>query len=132
MKKIDTAAVREQARELYADNAREITACAVLLGILAEDTDFDDPSVPILADLAVRIYNEMPLIDEPRYTLHDYADAVTHANAPLDPAKLLALEPESFAMAMIWLATDKRETYEGRAHDQEPLGFNLAPDEPAT
>ena len=43
----------------------------------------------------------------------------------MDPEKLLAVPDDVFDAAMVWLATDKRETYEGREHMQEDLGTDI-------
>lgn len=96
---------------------------AILARILSESGGDD---LDRFVRLAGRIYADMPIIDEPRYSLYDYADAVANARTALDLDKLLALDRDGFAAAMIWLATDKRETYEDRAHAQEPLEVDIA------
>ena len=72
-----------------------------------------------------RILQEMPMIDEPRFSMHDYADAILNARSQVSMEKLLGLPDDEFAAAMVWLAADKRETYEGRGHLQEPLEVDV-------
>ena len=75
--------------------------------------------------LAICLIKTMPGIDESRYTMYDYMDAVINANQTVDIEKLLSLDEDYFAAAMIWLATNKRETYESREHAQEPLELDI-------
>lgn len=75
--------------------------------------------------LVTRILDMLMFIDEPRYTLFDYVDAVIHATHAVSLDKLLALDGEQFPVALIWLATDKRETYEDVPHTQEPLELDI-------
>jgi len=78
-----------------------------------------------IAKVCGRIVNEMPNVDEPRFNMTDYADAIANANQPVDLDKLLSLDDDTFAAAMIWLATDKRETYYGEGHSQEPTEIDI-------
>lgn len=82
-----------------------------------------DP-MPSLA-LVSRIQEVMMSVDEPRYTILDYIDAIVYARNEVSEEKLLALDEEMFAVALIWLATDKRETYEDIPHTQEPLEVDI-------
>lgn len=72
-----------------------------------------------------RILREMPMIDEPRFSMHDYSDAILNARSQVSMEKLLGLPDDEFAAAMVWLAADKRETYEGRGHLQKPLEVDV-------
>lgn len=105
----------------------DILNAAIKLYQMATDMGISEnhPDYQILARLAHRIVTEMTNIDEPRYSMHDYADGIANARQTLNLQKLLDLDNESFAAAMIWLATDKRETYEGRDHMQEPLELDV-------
>ena len=100
--------------------------------IIAPDGEMLDTAKPsYMKDccrLALRIQAVMPGIDEPRFSMEDYADAVAHATVPVDVRKLVYLEDdEAFAKAMAWLAAYKRETYEDRVHEEEPedLGIDV-------
>ena len=81
-----------------------------------------------LARIGGRIYDLMPGVDEPKFSLHDYADAIANAQRNIDPSKMLNLDDESFIAAMLWLAEDKRESYEERDHVQEPLEIDVYAD----
>jgi len=102
----------------------DFTPACMMRQIMSDNDLFgDEATMPRdIARICIRAASLMPGMDEPRYSMHDYADAIAHARIDLVPDKLLALDDESFAAAMIWLATDKRETYEGREHCQEPAG----------
>lgn len=97
-----------------ADQVRDIIADIVL--------SFDPPPSP---ELVSRMRDMMLSTDEPRYTILDYIDAVVYARNEVSEEKLLALDEEMFAVALIWLATDKRETYEDIPHTQEPLEVDI-------
>ena len=75
--------------------------------------------------LAICIVKTMAGFDETRFTAYDYMDGVINATGNVDVEKLLALDEEAFGVAMIWLATNKRETYENREHEQEPLELDI-------
>ena len=114
------------AMEAVSRHPNQILEPALMLRQIVCDLEPDKGEYPILADLVNRIYNVMPHMDEPRYAMHDYADAIANANNAVDAGKLLGLESDDdFAAAMIWLATDKRETYEDRGHSQEPLELDI-------
>lgn len=125
MNDVEVRQTLDLARYLSTVPAGKTVACANMVRQLCEDEAFSDEELHGMARLAGRIYEEMPVIDEPRYNMTDYADAVAHARVPVSVEKLLALDPEQFAAAMVWLATDKRETYEELEHCQEPLEFSI-------
>lgn len=110
-------------------NPDDFTTAYMVFQIMSDNDLFDDEpfasQVKDVARICVRAAALMPGIDEPRYSMYDYADALAHARSDLNVDKLLSLDDESFAAAMIWLATDKRETYEGLEHCQEPPEPNL-------
>lgn len=101
---------------------------ALLAHQILSQIDTDDMSAADVKDVArvcARITDEMPLVDEPEFSMNDYADALANANQAVSFSKLLALDDESFPVAMIWLATDKRETYCGQGHAQGPLEVDV-------
>lgn len=124
MNRIVFERTRELARSLMTRYPSAVVDQAILVRILSENDEngLDDRFV----ELAGKIYADMTVIDEPRYSLYDYADAVANARMALDLGKLLALDRDSFVAAMLWLATDKRETYEDLEHAQEPLEIDIA------
>lgn len=121
---------------LSGEFAEKASACAkdnvfhaaLLAYQIFSQTDADGMSAASAKDVArvcARIVDEMPLVDEPEFSMHDYADALANANQAVSFAKLLALDGEAFPAAMIWLATDKRETYCGQGHAQGPLELDV-------
>lgn len=67
--------------------------------------------------LADRIMNGLMMsTDEPRFSAYDYADGVVNANTTVSLDRLLDLDDPIFEEAMIWLAADKRATYENSEH----------------
>lgn len=101
---------------------------SVLSASMLAETGYGNMTVAEMKEivrLAGRIVHEMPSTDEPRFSMHDYADAIVNARSQVSYRKLLDLDDESFAAAMIWLAADKRETYSGEAHVQEPLELDV-------
>ena len=78
--------------------------------------------------LAICLTKAMLTLDESRFTLYDYMDGVINATKTVDLEKLLSLNVEEFCAAVIWLAIDKRETYEDREHCQEPLEIDIFKD----
>lgn len=114
---------RELARDLMTKYPSAVVDQAILARLLSEGNEDD---LDRFVKLAGKIYADMAVIDEPRYSLYDYADAVVNARIVLDLDKLLALDRDSFTAAMIWLATDRRETYEDLEHAQEPLEIDIA------
>lgn len=123
MNRIVFERTRELAHSLMTRYPSAVVDQAILVRILSENDEngLDDRFV----ELAGKIYTDMTVIDEPRYSLYDYADAIANARMALDLGKLLALDRDSFAAAMLWLATDKRETYEDLEHAQEPLEIDI-------
>lgn len=75
--------------------------------------------------LAMRIDDEAPFWGESRFCQYDYIDAVANSIRNVNIEKLLNLDFDSFAVAMIWLAQDKRETYSEQPHEQEPLELDI-------
>lgn len=125
MNDVEIKQTLDLAKYLSTGPQAKTVACANIVMQLCEDECFGDRELRDRARLAGRIYEEMTAVDEPRYNMTDYADAVVHARAPVSVGKLLALDAEKFAAAIVWLATDKRETYEDREHCQEPLEFDI-------
>lgn len=106
----------------------DLRAIACMLVQLEQNIGQDGMAAGARKDLcrvAARIWDLMPSADEPRFSLHDYADAIANARNAVSPAKLLAVPDDEFVAAMIWLATDKRETYEEQEHAQEPLEIDI-------
>lgn len=126
MNRITFERTRELARILTARYPSTVVDRAILARILSEG---DENNLDCFIELAGRIYDDMTVIDEPRYSMYDYADAIVNARLALDLDKLLNLDRDGFIAAMIWLATDKRETYEGREHAQEPLEIDIVMDD---
>lgn len=75
--------------------------------------------------LAGRIVYEMPSAGQRRFSLHDYADAVVNAGSQVSFAKLLILDDESFAAAMIRLAADRRKACSGQEPIREPPDLDI-------
>ena len=76
--------------------------------------------------LATKIAAEMPNVDEPRFSAHDYADAVANATIPVDVVTLSELDPTALEISLIFLAAHKRESYENRPHETPiPPGLPL-------
>ena len=93
-------------------------------GLLAENT-LTVHEVHNHIALAICIVKAMAAFGESRFTAYDYMDAVINSTRTVDIEKLLELDEESFGVALTWLATDKRETYEDREHEQEPLELDV-------
>lgn len=123
MNDIELGQITGLAHRLDLKYASKTVTCAVMLRQMKNGLGLAEshPDFCVLARIAGRIYDLMPGIDEPRYSLHDYADGIANARTAVEPEKLLRLDDEAFIAAMVWLATDKRETYEERDHAQEPL-----------
>lgn len=73
-----------------------------------------------VALVARRVATEMTTVDEPRFSVHDYADAVVNANPAVDVVRLAQLSLDDLAASLTYLAENKRETYEGRPHAAVP------------
>ena len=102
----------------------DLTKKAVLTAIAIHESG-DESKLKEYAALSIRICNENPQDDDPRFSIDDYMDAVVHARRSVNLHKLLTLDVDDFAKAMGWLAQDKRETYEEREHNQEPLDIDI-------
>lgn len=127
MNDIEMNHVKQLAHDFATKHSARVLSCACMLHTIASDTGVQEgsPEYDAYARLAGRIEAEMPAMDEPRFSLHDYADAIANARQAVDPEKLLALGPDPFAESITWLATDKRETYAGRGHAQPPLRHDI-------
>ena len=126
MNNIEISQVKALDHELAACPSRTLQ-CACMLRTMAQGTGTpsDGPLYDAFARLAGRILDMLLSLDEPRYSTHDYADAVANARDPVSPEKLMALDDDAFAAAMVWLATDKRETYEEAGHAQAALELDI-------
>ena len=80
--------------------------------------------------LALCVNELMPEIDEPRYSMYDYVDAVINAAWPVNVSALLNLGSEDFQKSLVWLARYKRETYEAHPHVGEPLDVDIFYEKP--
>lgn len=127
MNDIELRQVTDLARKLDTVYGSRTVQCADMLRTMAQATGTGegDKDYEAYARVAGRICDMMMRLDEPRFSLHDYADAVGNARRAVDPEKLLDLDGGTFDAAMIWLATDKRETYEDREHMQEDLEADI-------
>lgn len=122
----ERTAIIELANTLSHDHDPRIVACANMLLQYRQ-------AYPVISSserndaiqTAGMIYDIMADVDEPRFSMHDYMDAVANAAQAVDLEKLNALDSQAFAAAMIWLATYKRETYEDQAHIQGPLELDI-------
>lgn len=127
MNDIEIAQVRRLAHELDTVHASHTVQCANMLLVMAHATGTgeSDRAYEAYIRVADRVCGMMLRLDEPRFSMHDYADAVGNARRAVDPEKLLALDDGSFDEAMVWLAADRRETYEDRDHAQAGLVMNI-------
>lgn len=127
MNSVELSQVKALASKLNTEPSAKTLECTCMLRQMAQETGTtsDGPDYEGLARIAGRIYEAMAGVDEPRFSLHDYADGIANARRSVDPAKLLKLDDEGFIAAVIWLAADKRETYEDREHMQEPLELDI-------
>ena len=112
-------ALAEKALGIVSGNPAGAVHTAAL--VLDLDETYADADQDLVARLAARIRSAMPGTGENRFSMLDYADGVANARRSVDIGKLMALDDDAFAAALIWLATDKRETYEDREHCQEDL-----------
>lgn len=113
------------------DDPDHVFPVAELARKLLAETVEGDPTpagTAVAVLLCDRVLEEMPDSGESRFSMSDYVDAVANARRTVDWAKLLDLDREGFAAAMIWLATDKRETYSDEEHAQEPLELDVYAD----
>lgn len=127
MNDIELCKIKQLANDFRTKYPARILACAHMLHAIVSSTGTPegDPLYDSYARLAGRIETEMTVIDEPRFTMYDYADAIANATKAVDPEKLISLGQEDFARAMIWLAADKRETYEGKDHAQPAMPYDI-------
>lgn len=127
MNDIELKQVKDLAHRLDVKYASRTVQCAGMLRTMAQATGTgeDDKAYDAYARVADRVCGMMLRLDEPRFSMHDYADAVGNARRAVDPEKLLAVPDDVFDAAMVWLATDKRETYEDREHMQEDLEADI-------
>lgn len=121
----ETRSVGALVLEMIGDNTLDrIQEASIAMSYLLEAPE--DEGSRYAARLAVRIHDEMPSVDEPRFSCYDYVDGIVHATyGEVDMDKLLALDDEEFAKSLVWLACYKRETYENRPHEQEPLEHDI-------
>lgn len=106
-------------------------SAAILAYGIVRQTGYENMDVEGLDDivrLCLRILSVMPLSDDPRFSMDDYADAYANANIDINLKKLLDLDDECFAAAMTWLAMDKHETYFDLPHAQGPIEVDIAND----
>lgn len=125
MNDIETKQAIDLANHLEKTHASKILFCANALNQMRPDREMSGKEEPIAVETFGRIFDIMPGADEPRFSMHDYVDGIANARRNVDLEKLNALDDEAFAAAMIWLAADKRETYEDREHIQEPLELDI-------
>ena len=125
MNDIETRQAIDLADDLRKKHASKILFCANALNQARPDRDMAGSDEILAVRVFGRILEVMPGTDEPRFSMHDYVDGIANARKAVDFKKLLGLDDECFAAALVWLATDKRETYEGREHAQEPLDVDI-------
>lgn len=127
MNDIEIGQVKRLAHELDTVHASRTVQCANMLRTMAQATGTgeSDKAYEAYIRVADRVCGMMLRLDEPRFSMHDYADAVGNARRAVDPEKLLAVPDDVFDAAMVWLTTDKRETYEDREHMQEDLEADI-------
>ncbi len=125
MNDIETAQAVKLANDLQKKHASKILFCANALNQMRPDRTLTAREEALAIEAFGRIFDVMPTVDEPRFSMHDYIDGIANARNTVDLAKLWALDDACFAVAMIWLAADKRETYEERRHVQDPLELDI-------
>lgn len=125
MNDIETAQAIGLANDLQKKHASKILFCANALNQMRPDRELSGDEEKLAVSAFGRIFTDMAGVDEPRFSLHDYVDGIGNARRAVDLEKLNALDDEAFAVAVIWLAADKRETYEDREHVQEPLEIDI-------
>lgn len=125
MNDIETCQALDLADRLEKTHASKILFCANALLQMRPDREMTAGEEKLAVGIAGRAFDLMPGTDEPRFCLHDYIDGIANARKNVDFRKLLGLSDEGFIEALVWLAADKRETYEDREHCQEPLALDI-------
>lgn len=77
--------------------------------------------------LAHRIWNLCGSTDDSRFSVYDFADALSNWNRPYSLTKLLALSDDDFELALLQMAETKRHIYsDGITHDNDAADRILA------
>lgn len=93
----------------FRKNAQE----ELMVALVAEALQNDGLEQPqdVLFQLAERLLNISGSIDEPRFDVWDYSDAICYTTFNIDIDKLNELDEDDFSEAVIFLAEKTRETY---------------------
>lgn len=125
MNDIETKQAIDLANHLEKTHASKILFCANALNQMRPDRDLSPHEEALAVKIFGRIFGIMAGIDEPRFSMHDYVDGIANARRTVDFSKLLSADDDAFAAAMVWLAADKRESYEDREHMQDALELDI-------